>query len=83
MPKAPLPKMRLPRMALFTDPAKYTATPTCWLPRMVLAAATVVPPMRLPDELSIDTPFCELPSTALPVASVPIQLPSTTLPPPP
>ena len=52
--------------------------PSPLLPEITLPAPAPVPPIVLP-ELLIDTPVA-LPRAAVPVASVPMKLPCTTLP---
>ena len=79
MPRAPLPKIALPRMVICD--ADCTLTPAPLLKAMVLPWPAPTPPMllALADVLS-RMPAPPLPSAVLPVASVPIQLPCTVLP---
>ncbi len=52
-----------------------------WAPSITLRAAAVVPPIVFPEApLEITTPMEELPSRRLPVTSVPMKFPATTLP---
>jgi shikimate kinase len=67
-----LPWMRLP------PPVCPRYTPFA-LPDITLAAAAVLPPIRLPEQSWTTTPSCVLPSAAVPVMSVPIRLPCTVL----
>ncbi len=83
LPRAAIPAlsvpMKLPSTVLPVADDPLITMPT-WLPEMTCGPLRVVPPMVLPDALSISTPAWTLPRSASPVESVPIRLPMTVTP---
>jgi len=79
VPSAAVP-MRLPFTTLPVEPLSLMAMPAELLPEMTLRAAAAAPPMVLLEApAAMRTPSLLFPRSAVPLTSVPMKLPSTSV----